>query len=252
MYCLNEEQITYILNDIRRNGVETEDLQLNLLDHVCCIIEQNLKENDDFEAFYKNAIKQFYRKELREIEQETIDLLTFKHYYAMKKIMIAAGSVSAIGFIVGSFFKIMHWPGAGALLFMSILIFSLLFLPLMLVLKIKEVLAMRDKVILSLGVLVGILYCLSMFALLQQWPYKHQLWLGTLGITFFVFIPAFFFTGFRKPETRVNTIVSTILLIAVTGIQFTLTSLRIKEKELPSAGISNQTSTNPTTNKAGN
>lgn len=242
MYCLTDEQITYILNDIRRNGVETEDLQLNLLDHVCCIIEQNLKETDDFEEFYSNAIKKFYKNELREIEQETIDLLTFKHYYAMKKVMIAAGTVSAIGFIVGSFFKIMHWPGAGALLFMSILIFSLLFLPLMLVLKIREVSAMRDKVILVMGTLVGILYCLSMFSLMQQWEYKHQLWLATLGITFFVFIPAFFLTGFRKPETRVNTIVSTILLIAVTGIQFTLTSLRAKEKEPQNASVQTSSS----------
>ena len=44
MYNLSEQQIEYILNDIRRNGVEMEDLQLNLLDHICCIIEQNLKE----------------------------------------------------------------------------------------------------------------------------------------------------------------------------------------------------------------
>ena len=44
MYYLSDQQIEYILNDIRRNGVEMEDLQLNLLDHICCIIEQNLEE----------------------------------------------------------------------------------------------------------------------------------------------------------------------------------------------------------------
>ena len=86
MYCITEQQIAYILNDIRRNGVETEDLQLNLLDHICCILEQTLKEDDDFERFYHQTIKQFYRKELREIEEETINLLTFKNYYSMKKI----------------------------------------------------------------------------------------------------------------------------------------------------------------------
>ena len=59
MYCITDEQIDYILNDIRRNGVETEDLQLNLLDHICCIIEQNLDEYDDFESFYQQIIKQF-------------------------------------------------------------------------------------------------------------------------------------------------------------------------------------------------
>ena len=43
MYCITEQQIEYILNDIRRNGIETEDLQLNLLDHICCMAEHNLK-----------------------------------------------------------------------------------------------------------------------------------------------------------------------------------------------------------------
>ena len=56
MYCITDEQIEYILNDIRRNGVEMEDLQLNLLDHICCIMEQELKETDDFEQFYQDKI----------------------------------------------------------------------------------------------------------------------------------------------------------------------------------------------------
>ena len=59
MYKISEQQIEYILNDIRRNGVEIEDMQLNLLDHICCIIEQNLKEGDDFEDFYRKTVKQF-------------------------------------------------------------------------------------------------------------------------------------------------------------------------------------------------
>jgi hypothetical protein len=90
MYCITDEQIEYILNDIRRNGVEMEDLQLNLLDHICCIMEQELKETDDFEQFYLKTVRRFYNTELREIEEETINLLTFKNYYAMKKTMIVS------------------------------------------------------------------------------------------------------------------------------------------------------------------
>ena len=56
MYSVNDKQIDYILNDIRRRGVEMEDLQSNLLDHICCIVEQNLDSDGDFEDFYK---KQF-------------------------------------------------------------------------------------------------------------------------------------------------------------------------------------------------
>src|SRR3954470_12284725 len=109
MYCITDQQVEYILNDIRRNGVEMEDLQLNLLDHVCCIIEQNLEKDGDFEGFYHKAIQQFYKRDLREIEEETINLLTFKNFYKMKKIMIVSGVFSVGAFVIGSVFKMMFW-----------------------------------------------------------------------------------------------------------------------------------------------
>ncbi len=98
------EQIAYILNDIRSKGIEMEDLQANLLDHICCIIEKNIGENDDFEAFYSATIKTFYKKELHEIEEETKFLLTFKNYYTMKKAMMISGTLSAAGIYNGFLF----------------------------------------------------------------------------------------------------------------------------------------------------
>jgi hypothetical protein len=47
MYTLSEQQIDFILNDIKSRGVVMEDLQLNLLDHVCCIVENELDLDDD-------------------------------------------------------------------------------------------------------------------------------------------------------------------------------------------------------------
>src|SRR5688572_27932704 len=113
MYCLSEEQIAFISRDIRARGVEMESLQQDLLDHVCCLIEQNLEANGDFENFYTTAIRTFYRSELKEIEEETLFLLTNKNYYAMKKIMLCSGVFSVVVLSFGILFKFMHWPGAG-------------------------------------------------------------------------------------------------------------------------------------------
>lgn len=226
MYCISDEQIDYILNDIRRNGVEMEDLQLNLLDHICCIIEKELKENDDFEQFYRETIKQFYRKELREIEEETIKLLTFKNYYAMKKLMIGSGVFSVFTFIAGSVFKIMHWPGAAVLLTLAILIFSLFFLPTMMLLKTRESTWQRDKWILSIGTIIGILYSFSTLFLVMHWPGARVLWISTLSLSFFVLVPVYFFSGIRRAEAKVNTIVTTVMILGFLGLQFTLTALR--------------------------
>lgn len=226
MYAITDEQIEYILNDIRRNGIEMEDLQSNLLDHICCILEQELKENDDFERFYHQTIKKFYKKELAEIEEETINLLTFKNYYAMKKSMTLSGFFAVGTFIAGSFFKIMFWPGAAVLFGLAILSFSFVFLPLLFMLKTKEANNQRDKWILRIGTLVGVLYCMSTWFLIQRWPGSRIVWLSTLAITFFILVPMYFFTGIRKPETKMNTIVTTVLLIGFLGLQFAITSIR--------------------------
>ena len=78
MYSISDRQIDFIQRDIRRHGIKMESLQEDLLDHICIIIEQNLEENEDFEQFYHNSIKTFYKEELREIEDETIFLLNSK------------------------------------------------------------------------------------------------------------------------------------------------------------------------------
>jgi len=226
VYNLSEQQIEYILNDIRRNGVEMEDLQLNLLDHICCIIEQNLKDGDDFEDFYRKTVKQFCKHELWEIEEETIILLTIKNYYVMKKSMIISGTISVVALLFGSFFKVMHWPGASVLLLLGIVTLSFVFLPLMFLLKVKEPTNSQSKVVIGVGTLLGILLCISTLFKIMHWPGSSPLWLICIGCSFFLFIPLYFFTGIRKPETKANTIVTTIILIGATGLLFTLTSLR--------------------------
>jgi hypothetical protein len=226
MYCLSEKQIEFILNDIRARGVELESLQLNLHDHICCIIEQNLEENGDFESFYQKTIKTFYKDELWEIEEETLLLLTYKNYYAMKKIMIISGITAAATFITGSVFKIMHWPGANALIILGMITSSLIFLPIFFLFKKNETVENKNKLILAIGTLDGILFCVASLLKIMHWPGAHGLWILTLGLMVLVFIPLFFFNGIKNPATKTNTIATTIILIIVAGFFFALTSLR--------------------------
>ena len=226
MYCITDAQIDWVLNDFRARGIKLDSLQQDLLDHVCCIIEQELEDNGDFERFYERTISTFYKESLDEIEKETTLLLTFKNYYAMKKIMIVSGTTSAFAFLLGSMFKIQHWPGAGILLLLGIITFSFVFLPLMYVFKTRDNASKRDKVVFGIGTLLGIMYCLSMLFQMMHWPGARILWISTLMIGFFVFLPLYFLTGIRQPETKFNTIVSSILLVAMMGTQFMLTAMR--------------------------
>jgi len=227
MYCITEEQIEYILNDIRRNGVEMEDLQLNLLDHICCKVEQELKDNDGFERFYKQAIKQICNNSLYEIEEETINLLTFKNYYVMKKAMMISGGVSTVIFVFGCFFKLMHWPGASLLILLGIVLISLVFLPLALLLKGKEPdNTAKDRLVLVSGAIAGILYYMATLFTVMHWPGSSMLWFATVGVSMLVFIPAYFLTNIGKPEKKLNTVFTSVMLIGAVGLIFTMLRVR--------------------------
>lgn len=115
MYRVSDEQIEFILDDIKKRGIEMEDLQLNLLDHICCILERELKETDDFNEKYNETIKQFFKSELWEIEEETIGLLYFKNYYKMKRFLyiLLVLSIGYNAFVLSrigyDFYKMRKW-----------------------------------------------------------------------------------------------------------------------------------------------
>jgi hypothetical protein len=242
MYSLSDQQIDFILKDISARGIRMEDLRLSLLDHICIIIEENLEDDGHFEDFYASTITAFYKNELSEIEEETEFHLTGKNNYSMKKAMIISGTFSAAAFMSGSFCKILHEQFTDFLLFLGFMSFVFLFLPSMFIVRVKEAATPQDKLILASGSVAGILYFFCMLLkflgpgwppfLGQRWPNMEfiwlTLWLIALGIALFVFIPAYFFKGIRKSETRTNTIATSILLIAFTGMQFTFTNLRPK------------------------
>jgi hypothetical protein len=222
MYNISEKQIEFILDDIKKRGVGMEDLQLNLLDHICCIIENNLKANGDFEEFYHKTIKEFYKKDLSEIESETISLLTFKNYYIMKKVMIISGALASFILVAGLILKFAHLPGAGVGIVLGIGIMSFIFLPLLAVLKVKEQSETRDKILLVAGVLAGISLSLGTLFKVMFWPGANMLGMSSILILLFGYLPVYFFTGIRNPEKKTNTIVTSMILLTGCGLLLTL------------------------------
>jgi len=222
MYCISEKQIDFILSDISARGIEMVGLQQDLLDHICCVIEHNLEEDGDFENFYSSTIATFYKHELKEIEEETINLLIHKNYYVMKKIMLVSGSLSASIMTLGILFKFMHWPGASALILLGILLLCFVFLPLLFVLKAKEKKESKEKIIIGLGALASISLSLGVLFKIMHWPFANILCISALMIMVFLFLPIYYSTGIKNPETKVNTTVSSIIIIVGSALILTL------------------------------
>lgn len=222
MYCISEQQIDFILDDISARGVRLVSLQQDLLDHVCCLIEQNLDEGGDFEGYYQSVISRFYEKELIEIETETINLLTHKNYYVMKKIMLGSGSFSAVILSLGIVFKFMHWPGASLFILLGIVLLGLVFLPLLFVLKAREKRQSKDKIIVALGALAAISLSMGVLFKIMHWPFANILCISAMAIMLVLFLPIYFFSGIRSAETKVNTLVSSIIIVVGCALVLTL------------------------------
>ena len=240
MIVLSEKQVQFIHDDLLRNGIEMEDLRMSLVDHICCVIEEEMTEDDRFEEFYARIIPRFYHRNLEEIQEETKLVLTFKNYYAMKNVMIRSAAFTAICFSTGALFKLMHWPGAAFLILSSILVFSFLFLPILFLFKTREVNLRSQKSIIGVATVFGFLFSMSTLFKLMHWPYANILWLSCLGILLFVFLPLFFFTGIRNAETKVNTIISSILILVAGGMLFALTALRNSKWSDETQSLSNE------------
>ena len=230
MVRVSDEQVDFILQEIEARGVTIEDLQYNLLDHMCCIIENEMSETDDFDQFFQRLLPRFFNDNLREIQEETELLLTFKHFYAMKKTVNISGLLAAVLTLTGSVFKVMHWPGAGVAFVLGIAIFSFIFLPLMIALKFRDEGSRTDKLVLSFGFLVGIIASLGFLFKLMHWPGANMLMLSGLVLFTFVYVPIYFFTRARRPELRFNSTVNSVLMMACGGLLFAMYNLGYSTK----------------------
>lgn len=230
MFKVNDEHIDFILNDIEARGVVLEDLQYNLLDHMCCIIEEELAQNGDFDSFYKKLLPRFFKDNLKEIQEETDNLLIFKNYFAMKNTLNISGITSAILLLIGSLFKVLHLPGASIVIVLGALLFSFIFMPLMIVLKLKDEERTTDKIVLSFGFLLGIIGMMGFLLKLMHWPGANILMVSGIGTFVFIYVPLYFFTRVRRPDIRFNTIVNSVLMMSVGGMLFAMINISSNQK----------------------
>lgn len=230
MYKVTDEQVDFMLHEVRARGVLIEDLQWNLVDHMCCIVEHEMSETDDFYRFFERLLPRFFNDNLREIQEETENLLTFKHFYAMKKTVNIAGLLTVLLTVTGAILKVLHLPGAGISIVLGIAFFSLIFLPLMVILKFRDEATPTDKLVLSTGFLIGAVTAIGVLFKLMHWPTANILMIGGISGLTFLYVPLYFFTRIRRPELRFNTIINSVLMMAAGGLLFSLMNLSSSEK----------------------
>ena len=226
MHSITDKELDFIIDDIKAHGVTLDDLQENLLDHICCIIENEKPENLDFYKFYESILPRFFKHDLKEIQEETEKLLIFRHYYAMIKTLKIVGIATIIFTLLGSIFKTLHWPGAGLFIVLGTALLCLIFLPLMIALKFRDEKKMVDKVVLSFGFLIGMGAAAGILFKLMHWPFANILMQGSITIFVFAYVPLYYFTRIRSVENKLNITVNTVLMMACGGLLYAMFNLQ--------------------------
>ncbi len=129
---ISEEHLKTIRGAIIQSPISRMSMQDDLIDHLCCEVENRMSCGVDFEAAFAHALQRLAPNGLLELEKETYLLLN-KTKITMKKLTYLSGASFSIFASVGILFKILHWLGANELLIFGFGGLLLVFTPLLLV-----------------------------------------------------------------------------------------------------------------------
>lgn len=213
MVELDKKQIEIINDLLVENGITYEALHIDLLDHICCMIEENMDNGLDFGQSLTLSVSKFGISNIYQIQENTIHLLTLK-LNKMKKTVGILGIISALSVIMGVFFKIQHWPGAGVLLFIGLLLTSIFVFPMMAYLDVKTEQSSIHKFHLSSGYISAILLSLATLVKIMHWPGFFKLYYPGVFLLLLVFLPLHTWKNYQIAENKILAFSKSLLIIA--------------------------------------
>ena len=221
---LSIDNINLIISDVKKQEISFSHLADELIDHLCCDIEDEMLNGLDFTQAYNRVKNKLGKRRLKEIQEETLYAVDTK-YRRMKNTMKISGIAGTILLGFAALFKIQHWPGAGIMLTLGALILAFVFLPSSLRVLWKETHNRNSLFLFISGFIAGFFFILGTVFKIQHWSGASILLL--LAFTgALMFVPSLLVTKLRdqenKPKRPVYIAGAVALLLYVTGILFKL------------------------------
>jgi len=198
--------------DLLSRGLTYERLIDDMLDHVCCMVEERMVVGDDFESSYMQVLDSIGEKRLPEIQHQTL-LILDKKYQRMKNFTYIFGLSSAILTILGSFFKRMHWPGAGIMITVGLVLIVLVFLPLYFITSHREQVEKKNPVYAIVGYLTIALLLAGATFKIQHWPGAGWLIYSSIGFILIGFIPLYVVNVFQRSGKEKTTLPYIVMML---------------------------------------
>ncbi|HAS45056.1 MAG TPA: hypothetical protein DCS93_31530 [Microscillaceae bacterium] len=104
MYYLSEEKVDWILEDLRSQGLTHQPLEGELLDHICCAVEETMWDhNTSFEQAYQQTLVSFGEEGILKVQKATkrsVERAPLTRRMARMSTLIAACLILFIGVVV--------------------------------------------------------------------------------------------------------------------------------------------------------
>ncbi len=196
-----DSNLDRIRSDLRSRGLSYDPLLDDMLDHICCMVEEKMEQGKDFDSSYGTVLSSLEENSLSRIQHQTFLNLDLK-YQRMKNFTYIFGLISAIITILGSFFKMMHWPGASILITVGIFLVAAVFLPMYFITMNREQEEKKNPIYSIVGYLTIALLLAGALFKIMHWPGAYVML--QVGTAFLIvgFIPLYVVNIFQRTESK--------------------------------------------------
>lgn len=220
-----------IRSDLISRGLTYDRLLEDLLDHVCCMLEEEMERGDDFEASYRRVLGSIPDHQLPLIQHQTL-LNLDKKYQRMKKFTYVFGLIAALIIIAGAVFKKFHMPGAGILLTVGVMMTVLGFLPLYFRTSYRELAEKKNPIYGIVGYITLAFLLLGALFKIMHWPGANIVLVTSTGFLLVGFVPLYVVNIFQKSGKE--KIVFPYIVMVLVGISLVMLigSIRMSKETL--------------------
>jgi hypothetical protein len=211
--------------DVHQARITLSHLPQELIDHICCEVEELMSTGKTFDEAYLLVKEQTGIKVLQKIQENALYLID-KNYAIMKNTMKITGNISLAFIAIGTVLKIWHWPGASIALLAGFVLLCLVFFPAAIYLNYNYENG-RKKPLLNLSALLGgIVFMAGVLFKVLHWPGSATLLFAGWSILLCLFLPILLGLKLRETQSAkeksiyVLGVVSAILFEAATMFKF--------------------------------
>jgi hypothetical protein len=197
---LTLDQVRLIRESVDKEGIKIDSLKEDLIDHLCCALEEKLEQPQEFFTVLDHAIAELAPDGFEAIENETVFLLNLNKLMLMKKFMYSIGLISSMAVTVGFTMVLLRLPAAQEILTSGLVAFGVVFIPLLAFdyFKTNSKTERQEKYRMIFGLLSALIFSLGVTLKLLHLPAANELLvLGALVFSF-GFLPFQFLNVYRK------------------------------------------------------